>query len=156
MIARLDYFANPVGGKFMRPLISAGKGLADSPLSLTIQELVRMRASQINGCAVCLDIHTKEAAAAGETDVRINLVAVWREATVFSEAERAALEVTEQACRMADGGGVTDEAWANAAKHFDEDQLAALVGVISLINAFNRVNAIVQNPGGDYRVGQFA
>ncbi|AIG75432.1 Hypothetical protein AJAP_12755 [Amycolatopsis japonica] len=156
MNARLDYFANPVGGKFMRPLISAGKGLADSPLSLTIQELVRMRASQINGCAVCLDIHTKEAAAAGETDVRINLVAVWREATVFSEAERAALEVTEQACRMADGGGVTDEAWANAAKHFDEDQLAALVGVISLINAFNRVNAIVQNPGGDYRVGQFA
>ncbi|MER7859530.1 MULTISPECIES: carboxymuconolactone decarboxylase family protein [Amycolatopsis] len=156
MNARLDYFANPVGGKFMRPLISAGKGLADSPLSLTIQELVRMRASQINGCAVCLDIHTKEAAAAGETDVRINLVAVWREATVFSEAERAALEVTEQACRMADGGGVSDEAWANAAKHFDEDQLAALVGVISLINAFNRVNAIVQNPGGDYRVGQFA
>ncbi|MGW4129206.1 carboxymuconolactone decarboxylase family protein [Amycolatopsis japonica] len=156
MNARLDYFANPVGGKFMRPLISAGKGLADSPLSLTIQELVRMRASQINGCAVCLDIHTKEAAAAGETDVRINLVAVWREATVFSEAERAALEVTEQACRMADGGGVTDEAWGNAAKHFDEDQLAALVGVISLINAFNRVNAIVQNPGGDYRVGQFA
>ncbi|MER6664574.1 carboxymuconolactone decarboxylase family protein [Amycolatopsis japonica] len=156
MNARLDYFANPVGGKFMRPLISAGRGLADSPLSLTIQELVRMRASQINGCAVCLDIHTKEAAAAGETDVRINLVAVWREATVFSEAERAALEVTEQACRMADGGGVTDEAWANAAKHFDEDQLAALVAVISLINAFNRVNAIVQNPGGDYRVGQFA
>ncbi|KFZ78078.1 alkylhydroperoxidase [Amycolatopsis sp. MJM2582] len=156
MNARLDYFANPVGGKFMRPLISAGKGLADSPLSLTIQELVRMRASQINGCAVCLDLHTKEAAAAGETDVRINLVAVWREATVFSEAERAALEVTEQACRMADGGGVSDEAWANAAKHFDEDQLAALVGVISLINAFNRVNAIVQNPGGDYRVGQFA
>ncbi|AGM05588.1 carboxymuconolactone decarboxylase family protein [Amycolatopsis keratiniphila] len=156
MNARLDYFANPVGGKFMRPLISAGRGLADSPLSLTIQELVRMRASQINGCAVCLDIHTKEAAAAGETDVRINLVAVWREASVFSEAERAALEVTEQACRMADGGGVTDEAWANAAKHFDEDQLAALVGVISLINAFNRVNAIVQNPGGDYQVGQFA
>ncbi|MGK4597302.1 carboxymuconolactone decarboxylase family protein [Amycolatopsis sp. w19] len=156
MNARLDYFANPVGGKFMRLLISAGKGLADSPLSLTIQELVRMRASQINGCAVCLDIHAKEAAAAGETDVRINLVAVWREATVFSEAERAALEVTEQACRMADGGGVSDEAWANAAKHFDEDQLAALVGVISLINAFNRVNAIVQNPGGDYRVGQFA
>ncbi|ONF70741.1 carboxymuconolactone decarboxylase family protein [Amycolatopsis keratiniphila] len=156
MNARLDYFANPVGGKFMRPLISAGRGLADSPLPLTIQELVRMRASQINGCAVCLDIHTKEAAAAGETDVRINLVAVWREASVFSEAERAALEVTEQACRMADGGVVTDEAWANAAKHFDEDQLAALVGVISLINAFNRVNAIVQNPGGDYRAGQFA
>lgn len=156
MEARLDYFGNPVGGKFMKTIISAGRALADSPLSVTVQELVRMRASQINGCAVCLDIHTKEAAAAGESDVRVNLVAAWREATVFTEAERAALELTEQACRMADGGGVTDEAWANVAKHFDEDQLAALVAVISLINAFNRVNVIVQNPAGDYRAGQFA
>ncbi|OXM55761.1 carboxymuconolactone decarboxylase family protein [Amycolatopsis alba] len=155
MNARLDYFGNPVGGKFMKSIISAGKALIGSPLPITIQELVRMRASQINGCAVCLDMHTKEAAAAGESAVRINLVAAWREATVFSDAERAALEVTEQACRVADGGGVTDEAWANAARHFDEDQLAALVGVIALINAFNRVNAIVQNPAGDYRVGQF-
>ncbi|MFC3452858.1 carboxymuconolactone decarboxylase family protein [Amycolatopsis speibonae] len=155
MEARLDYFGNPVGGKFLKTIISAGKALAGSSLPLTIQELVRMRASQINGCAVCLDIHTKEAAAAGESDVRINLVAAWREATVFTDAERAALEVTEQACRMADGGGVTDEAWANLAEHFDEDQLAALVAVISLINAFNRVNAIVQNPAGDYRAGQF-
>jgi len=156
MDARLDYFGNPVGGKFMKTIISAGRALAGSSLPVTIQELVRMRASQINGCAVCLDIHTKEAAAAGESAVRINLVAAWREATVFSEAERSALELTEQACRMADGGEVTDEAWANAARHFDEDQLAALVAVISLINAFNRVNAIVRNPAGDYVAGQFA
>ncbi|KZB86522.1 carboxymuconolactone decarboxylase family protein [Amycolatopsis regifaucium] len=157
MDTRLDYFRNPVGGKFMRTIISAGRALADAPLSLTTQELVRMRASQINGCAVCLDIHTKEAAAAGESDVRINLVAAWREATVFSEAERAALELTEQACRMADSaGGVTDEAWSNAARHYDEDQLAALVAVIALINAFNRVNVLVQNPAGDYQAGQFA
>ncbi|ONI89333.1 alkylhydroperoxidase [Actinosynnema sp. ALI-1.44] len=156
MDARLDYFGNPVGGKFMKTIISAGRALVDSPLPVATQELVRMRASQINGCAVCLDIHTKEAAAAGESAVRINLVAAWREATVFTEAERAALELTEQACRMADGGSVTDEAWSNAAKHYDEDQLAALVAVIALINAFNRVNAIVQNPAGDYRVGQIA
>ncbi|MEV7554279.1 carboxymuconolactone decarboxylase family protein [Amycolatopsis sp. NPDC089917] len=156
MDARLDYFGNPVGGKFMRGIISAGRTLLDSSLPVQIQELVRMRASQINGCAVCLDMHAKEAAAAGESAVRINLVAAWREATVFTEAERAALELTEQACRMADGGEVTDEAWANAARHFDEDQLAALVAVISLINAFNRVNAIVRNPAGDYRAGQFA
>ncbi|EMD26575.1 carboxymuconolactone decarboxylase family protein [Amycolatopsis azurea] len=156
MDARLDYFGNPVGGKFMKTIISAGRALAGSSLPVTIQELVRMRASQINGCAVCLDIHTKEAAAAGESAVRINLVAAWREATVFSEVERSALELTEQACRMADGGEVTDEAWANAARHFDEDQLAALVAVISLINAFNRVNAIVRNPAGDYVAGQFA
>ncbi|WP_410601250.1 carboxymuconolactone decarboxylase family protein [Amycolatopsis sp. lyj-90] len=156
MNARLDYFGNPVGGKFLKGIISAGKGLLDSSLPVTLQELVRMRASQINGCAVCLDMHTKEAAAAGESAVRINLVAAWREATVFTDAERAALELTEQACRMADGGEVTDEAWANVAKHFDDDQLAALVGVIALINAFNRVNAIVRNPAGDYRAGQFA
>ncbi|MFD5096535.1 carboxymuconolactone decarboxylase family protein [Amycolatopsis thailandensis] len=156
MDARLDYFGNPVGGKFMKTIISAGRALAGSSLPVIVQELVRMRASQINGCAVCLDIHTKEAAAAGESAVRINLVAAWREATVFTEAERAALELTEQACRMADGGEVTDEAWANAARHFDEDQLAALVAVISLINAFNRVNAIVRNPAGDYQAGQFA
>ncbi len=156
MDARLDYFGNPVGGKFLKAIISAGRTLAGSPLPLGIQELVRMRASQINGCAVCLDMHTKEAAAAGESDVRINLVAAWREATVYTGAERAALELTEQACRMADGGEVTDEAWANAAAHFDEDQLAALVGVISLINAFNRVNALVRNPAGGYRVGQYA
>ncbi|MDT7752625.1 MAG: hypothetical protein QOD96_6287, partial [Pseudonocardiales bacterium] len=77
----------------------------------------------------------------------LNLVAAWREATVFTDAERAALEVTEQGSRIADAaGGVTDEAWANAAKHYNEDQLAALVSNIALINAFNRLNVIVQQP----------
>ena len=89
---------------------------------------MRIRASQINGCGFCTDMHTKEAAHAGETSVRLNLVAAWREATVFTDAERAALELAEQGTRIADAaGGVTDEAWANAAKHYDEDQLAALV-----------------------------
>jgi alkylhydroperoxidase family enzyme len=84
------------------------------------------------------------------------VVAAWREATVFNEAERAALEQTEQGTRIADAaGGVTDEAWANAAKHYDEDQLAALVSLIALINAFNRLNVIVQQPAGDYQPGQF-
>jgi alkylhydroperoxidase family enzyme len=88
--------------------------------------------------------------------VRLNLVAAWREATVFTDAERAALEVTEQGSRIADAaGGVTDEAWANAAKHYNEDQLAALVPNIALINAFNRLNVIVQQPAGDYQPGQF-
>jgi alkylhydroperoxidase family enzyme len=75
---------------------------------------------------------------------------------VFTEAERAALELTEQGTRIADaGGGVTDDAWADAAKHYDEDQLAALVSLIALINAFNRGNVIIQQPAGDYEVGQF-
>ncbi len=84
-------------------------------------------------------------------------VAAWQEATVFTEAERAALELAEQGTRIADASsGVTDEAWANAAKHYDEDQLAALVCVIALINAFNRGNVIVRQPAGDYQPGRFA
>ena len=87
---------------------------------------------------------------------RPNLVAAWREATVFTDAERAALELTEQGTRIADAaGGVTDEAWANAVKHYDEDQLAALVCLIAFMNTVNRVNVIVRQPAGDYQPGQF-
>ena len=88
--------------------------------------------------------------------MRINLVAAWREATVFTDAEKAALELTEQGTRLADAaGGVTDEAWANAAKHYDEDQLAALVSLIALINTYNRINVITRQPGGSYQPGQW-
>jgi hypothetical protein len=84
------------------------------------------------------------------------LLAVWREATVFTEAERAALELTEQGTRIADAaGGVTDEAWADAAKHYDEEQLTALVSLIAIINSFNRLNVIIRQPAGDYQPGQF-
>ncbi|MGW7491250.1 carboxymuconolactone decarboxylase family protein [Streptomyces sp. NPDC054786] len=156
MNARLNLMASPVAAKAMKHIISASKALADSTLPFATQELVKLRASQINGCAGCIDMHTKDAAAAGETSVRLNLVAAWREATVFTDAERAALELAEQGTRIADAaGGVTDEAWANAAKHYDEDQLAALVCAIALINAFNRGNVILQQPAGDYQVGQF-
>ena len=156
MDARLNLFGNPLAGKFLKHIISAGKVVADSTLPAATQELVKLRASQINGCGFCTDMHTKDAAHAGETSMRLNLVAAWREAKVFTDAERAALELTEQGTRIADAaGGVTDEAWANAAKHYDEDQLAALVSLIALINAFNRVNVIVQQPAGDYQPGQF-
>ncbi|MFD9946497.1 carboxymuconolactone decarboxylase family protein [Nonomuraea sp. NPDC059022] len=119
-------------------------------------ELVQLRVSQINGCAVCIDQHTKDAAHAGESSVRLNLVAAWREATVFTDAERAALELAEQGTRVADAaGGVTDEAWANAAKHHDEDQLAALLSAIAVMNAWNRMNVITQQPAGGYQPGQW-
>ena len=89
---------------------------------------MKLRASQINGCGFCTDMHIKDALHAGESQQRLNLVAAWREAKVFTEAERAALELAEQGTRIADAaGGVTDEAWANAAKHYDDDQLVALV-----------------------------
>ncbi|MFD9408913.1 carboxymuconolactone decarboxylase family protein [Streptomyces sp. NPDC059989] len=156
MEARLNYYANPVAAKFAKYINSAGKAVTDSTLPAATQELVKIRASQINGCGFCTDMHTKDATHAGETAVRLNLVAVWREAKVFTEAERAALELTEQGTRIADAaGGVSDEAWANAAKHFDEEQLAALVSLIALINAYNRMNVIIQQPAGDYQPGQF-
>ena len=156
MDARLNMFASPFAAKFLRHINSAGKVVTDSGLPAATQELVKIRASQINGCGFCLDMHTKEAAAAGETGLRLNLVAAWREATVFTDAERAALELTEQGTRIADAaGGVTDEAWANAAKHYDEDQLAALVGLIAVINAYNRMTVMVQQPAGDYQPGMF-
>ncbi|MET9778535.1 carboxymuconolactone decarboxylase family protein [Streptomyces sp. NPDC006367] len=155
MDARLNIFTNPVAGKLIRHINAAGKVLADSTLPAATQELVKIRSSQINGCGFCLDMHTKDAAKAGETDLRLNLVAAWREAKVFTDAERAALELTEQGTRLADGGGVTDEAWAEAAKHYDEDQLAALVGLIAMINLYNRVNVITRQPAGDYEPGMF-
>ena len=156
MDARLDFYGNAVSAKFAKHINSAGAIITGSSLPPATQELVKIRASQINGCAGCTDMHTKDAEHAGESRVRLNLVAVWRDAKVFTEPERAALELTEQGTRIADAaGGVTDEAWANAAKHYDDDQLAALVSLIALINTYNRMNAITRHPAGDYQPGQW-
>ncbi|MFI5798168.1 carboxymuconolactone decarboxylase family protein [Streptomyces sp. NPDC051677] len=157
MEARLNLFGSPLAGALLKHFGAAGKAVTDSSLPATTRDLVLLRASQINGCGFCTDMHSKDAAHAGETSVRLNLVAAWREATVFTDAERAALEVTEQGTRIADAaGGVPDDVWANAAKHYDEEQLTALVALIAIINAFNRLNVIVQQPAGGYRPGQFA
>ncbi len=156
MEARLNPYSSPLAGKFVKYINSAGAVVSESGLPVATQELVKIRASQINGCGFCTDMHTKDAAHAGETAQRLNLVAVWREATVFTEAERAALELAEQGTRIADAaGGVTDEAWDNAAKHYDEDQLTALVCLIGLINVYNRMNVITRQPAGDYAPGQW-
>jgi AhpD family alkylhydroperoxidase len=155
MDARLSY-DNDIAMKFAKHINSAGAVVTGSSLPAAAQELVKLRASQINGCGMCTDMHTKDALHAGESQQRLNLVAVWREATVFTEAERAALELTEQGTRIADAaGGVTDDAWANAAKHYDDDQLAALVCLIGLINTYNRMNVITRQPAGDYQPGQW-
>jgi AhpD family alkylhydroperoxidase len=155
MEPRLNLQGNTVMTRFGKYLVSASKVVIDSGLPAATQELVKLRASQINGCAFCTDMHSKDAAAAGETQQRLNLVAAWREATVFTEAERAALELAEQGTRIADASaGVTDEAWANAAKHYDDEQLGALVALIAEINAWNRLNVIVRQPGGSYQPGQ--
>jgi AhpD family alkylhydroperoxidase len=156
MEARLNFYGSPLAAKLVKHINSAGREIANSTLPAATQELVKIRASQINGCGFCTDMHTKDAAHAGESAQRLHLVAAWREATVFTEAERAALELTEQGTRIADAaGGVTDEAWANAAKYYDEEQLVALIGLIAVINTYNRLNVIVRQPAGDYQPGQF-
>jgi AhpD family alkylhydroperoxidase len=157
MDARLDLFTNPVLGKFIKH-VNAAAGVATSAgVPLGTLELMELRISQINGCAVCVDMHAKELAHHGETTVRINLVATWREATVFSEAERAALALAEAGTRLADAaGGVPDEVWLEATKHYDEEQLAALVAVIAGINTWNRLNIITAQPAtGEYVPGQW-
>jgi AhpD family alkylhydroperoxidase len=157
MDARFNLFDNEIAVKFSKRFASAALVIEQSPLPRSTQELVSLRASQINGCGWCADMHTKEAAAAGETAVRLNLVATWRESTVFSEAERAALALAEEGTRLADASpGVSDETWARVREHYDDDQIAALIAGIALINAANRLAVIVHQRGGDYQVGMFA
>ena len=157
MDARLNLFESPTLAKVVKHIVSASGAVADSPLPPATLLLMDVRASQINGCAYCTDMHTKDAEAAGESSIRLNLVATWREATVFTDAERAALELTEYGTRLADSpAGVPDEVWTNAARHYDDEQLGAMVSVIALINAFNRMNVITRQPAGDYRPGQYA
>jgi AhpD family alkylhydroperoxidase len=156
MDVRLELFESTIAPQFAKYLNAAGRVVSESSLPASTQELVKIRASQINGCGYCTDMHTKDAAHAGESQDRLNLVAAWREATVFTEAERAALEIAEQGTRIADAaGGVSDDAWARAAEHYDRDQLAALVAIVAVINAYNRLNVIVRRPAGDYVPGQW-
>ena len=125
-------------------------GLPDTTLYL-----IELRASQINGCSVCVDIHSRELEHAGESSERINTVAAWRETPYFNDAERAALALTEAATRLADRpDSISDEIWEEAARHFDEAQLGALVVAIASINAWNRINATTRQITGPW-VDQF-
>jgi AhpD family alkylhydroperoxidase len=155
METRFNLFDSPTAAKLGKRFYAASLLLEQSALPKTLREIVQLRASQINGCGWCVDIHTKEAAAAGETPLRINLVAAWRETTVFTEAERAALALTEEGTRLGDGHAVSDDTWDQARKHFDDDQLGTLVCLISMINAANRMSVIVGTKGGSYQPGMF-
>jgi AhpD family alkylhydroperoxidase len=157
MEPRIDLFANELAAKFAKRFANASLVISQSPLPKATQELVSLRASQINGCGWCIDMHTKDAAAAGETAVRLNLVAAWRESTVFTEAEQAALALAEEGTRLADAHhGVSDETWAQVRKHYDDDQIAALVSLVALINATTRLSVILNYAGGSYEPGMFA
>lgn len=112
-------------------------------LEPSLQELVRLRASQLNGCAYCVDMHSTDARKGGETEQRLHLLPVWRETGLFSERERAALELAEAGTDLA-GAGVSDEVFGRASAQFNEVELAELIWVIAVINAWNRVGAIAR------------
>ncbi|RVX43422.1 AhpD family alkylhydroperoxidase [Nonomuraea polychroma] len=120
-------------------LLGVEKILHDSELPTSTILLIKLRASQINGCAYCVDMHSHHMKKDGESDERLWMVATWREATVFTPAERAALALTEEATRLPDRQTVSDEVWQEASEHYSEKQLALLLAAIAMINAWNRI-----------------
>lgn len=132
--------------KGIQALITATQKGGVPPTTL---ELVHLRASQINGCSFCVDSGSRSAKKAGESDERLFAVAAWREAPYFTDAERAALALTEAVTRLADRPDpVPDEIWNEAARHYDEQGLAALIVMIATTNLFNRVNATIKQVAG--------
>lgn len=123
--------------------------VARTALEPPLLELVRLRASQINGCAYCVDMHTKDARAAGETEQRLYAVSVWRETSFFTERERAALAWTEAVTLVADGQ-VPEAVYEEARRHFDEAELVALTVAVIAINAWNRLAISVRMVPGTY------
>jgi AhpD family alkylhydroperoxidase len=133
----------------MPALMAVGAAARKGGVRKRTADLVHLRASQINGCSVCVDMHAAEAKAGGETDQRLFAVAAWRDAPYFTEAERAALALTESLTRLSDRSeAVPDEVWDEAARHYDETALAALVLTIASVNLWNRLNAATRQVAG--------
>ena len=154
MQTRIDNPALTVPGA-LKALQAVANAITQTAIPDTTLYLVDLRASQINGCGICVDIHSRELKHAGESDDRINTVAVWRDVSYFTEAERAALALTEAATRLADRPDpVPDDVWDDAARHYDEPQLAALVLAIASINTWNRLNVATRQISGEW-VGQW-
>jgi AhpD family alkylhydroperoxidase len=152
MESRMNHPAMIVPGA-MEALQALSKAAAKTGVPFATRKIVELRASQINGCSVCVDMHTRELRKAGESEERIATVAAWRETSWFSEAERAALALTEAVTRLADRpDAVTDDIWHAAAKHYDDVQLGGLLIDIGTINVWNRLNAATRQLAGKYEV----
>jgi len=135
----------------MPALQALGASVGRSTVPSRPIDLVNLRASQINGCGVCVDMHARIMKRAGETDERLHAVAAWRDAPYFTDAERAALMLAEAATRLADrGDAVPDDVWAEAARHYDERALAALAIAIATINVWNRLNVMTRQVAGQW------
>jgi AhpD family alkylhydroperoxidase len=133
----------------MQALLAFSKSAKDCGLSPETATLIHLRASQINGCSFCVEMHARELKEAGSADGRIACVAAWRDAPYFTEAERAALALTEAVTRLSDRPDpVPDDVWAEAARHYDERALAAVLIEIAAINVWNRLNVATQQVAG--------
>ncbi|MGW0228380.1 carboxymuconolactone decarboxylase family protein [Actinopolymorpha singaporensis] len=147
MKRRIDIMEH--SGEAVRAMRQVAKYVHESGLPPAVFELVKIRSSQINGCSFCLDMHMRQAKAAGETDERLWSVGTWRHAPYFTDAERAALALTEEATRLADRGEtVPDSVWDEATRHFGEPELAGLIFAVAHSNAWNRIMAITRTPAG--------
>jgi AhpD family alkylhydroperoxidase len=136
----------------MKAMMALENQIASSGLEQSLMELVKTRASQINGCAFCIDMHTKDARAAGETEQRLYALNAWRETPFFTERERAALAWTEAVTRI--GGGVSDDLYAEVRQHFSEKELVDLTWAVAAINAWNRVAISFRSVPGKYQPKQ--
>ena len=153
MKARID-FAKVLLPKATQALGPVAKYVKSCGLNHRLLQLVEMRTSQLNGCAYCIDMHSKDARAAGETEQRLYLLDAWRETPLYTERERAALEWTEAVTRVADGH-VPDAVFASARNHFNEEELLDLTLAVIATNGFNRLNIAFRPDVGDYRPGMW-
>jgi len=133
----------------MQALLALNKSTENDGVPFVTHKLVHLRASQINGCSVCVDMHSRELKKAGQSDERIFAVPAWRDTPYFSDAERAALALTEAVTRLSDRADpVSDELWDEARRYYDEPAMAALILSIAAINVWNRLNATVRQVAG--------
>lgn len=132
-------------------ILSLAKTAESAGVPKNTLELLHVRVGQINGCAVCVDMHSRALKKIGETDARLFALATWREAPYYTEAERAALALAEAATRISDrADAVPDDVWSEAARHFDERALAALVLSVAVANLWNRLNVTTRQVSGDW------
>lgn len=153
MEQRINLFEK--GTKAMKALYGIGSYLAKSSIEQPLMHLVLFRVSQINGCAYCLDMHSKDLRAEGETEQRLYLLDAWREAPIYTDRERAAFTWAEAVTKIKDGN-VSDEAYAVAQQQFSEEELIDLTMVITTINTYNRLNIAFRTQAGSYQPGQHA
>lgn len=150
---RMNFYEK--GYKAMKPLFSLGAYLSRSAIEETLQDLVSFRVSQINGCAYCLDMHSKDLRVKGETEQRLYMLDAWREAPVYTDRERAALAWAEAVTKL-EKKDVLDDVYEEVLRQFSEEELVDLTMSIIAINCYNRINVAFRTPAGGYVPGQHA